>query len=83
VLAPGTWQERLWAREVEPAVYAVELTPPRPGVYYVYLQVASLGLELNNPQYSIIRAFENDAGAAAARESAAGPRRGREEAMNR
>jgi len=83
VLAPGTWQERLWAREVEPAVYAVELTPPRPGVYYVYLQVASLGLELNNPQYSIIRAFENNAGAAAAREAAAGPRRGREEAMNR
>jgi YVTN family beta-propeller protein len=76
VLAPGTWQERLWASEVEPAVYAVELTPPRPGVYYVYLQVASLGLELNNPQYSIIRAFENNTGAAPAREAAAGPGEG-------
>jgi YVTN family beta-propeller protein len=80
LLAPGTWQERQWAREVEPAVYAVELTPPRPGVYYVYLEVASLGLELNNPQYSIIRVFENNASAAAAREAAAGPG---EEEMNR
>src|SRR5206468_1820387 len=35
---PGTRQKRQVAREVEPGVYEIQLTPADPGVYYVFVQ---------------------------------------------
>ena len=55
-LAPGIWQDRPAAREVEPGVYEIEFRPPESGFYYVYLQSPSLGLTLDNPQYLILQA---------------------------
>ena len=61
-LAPGIWQQRQWAEEEGGGVYRVGFVPPRPGVYYVYLEVASLGLGLNNAQYTILRAVDGAMG---------------------
>jgi YVTN family beta-propeller protein len=52
--APGGWQRRLRAtsdddahQEAETGVYAVEWTPPRSGVYYLYAQSPTAGARLN------------------------------------
>ena len=55
-LAPGIWQKRQFARQIGEGIYEVELVPPEPGVYYVYLGSASAGLQLNNPQFLILEA---------------------------
>ena len=41
---PGNWQQRQRASEVRSGVYAVDLVPPLPGTYYLYLECVSLGL---------------------------------------
>jgi YVTN family beta-propeller protein len=46
-LAPGTWQQREDAKSVGQGVYEMSFVPPSPGVYYVFVQSASLGLEFN------------------------------------
>lgn len=55
-LAPGTWEKRQWAQEVEPGHYQVAFTPPRPGVYYVFLASRSQGLEFNQSPFLILYA---------------------------
>ena len=55
-LAPGIWQDRPAAKEVEQGLYEIEFRPPESGFYYVYLQSPSLGLTLDNPQYLILQA---------------------------
>jgi hypothetical protein len=55
-LAPGIWQKRQFARQIGEGIYEIELVPPEPGVYYVYLGSASAGLQLNNPQFLILEA---------------------------
>ena len=46
-LAPGIWQQREEAKSVGDGVYEMSFVPPDPGVYYVFVQSASLGLEFN------------------------------------
>jgi hypothetical protein len=55
-LAPGTWQNRQWAKEVSEGVYEMEFTPPQPGVYYIFLGSPSLGLAMNNNQFLVLEA---------------------------
>jgi YVTN family beta-propeller protein len=47
-LAPGIWQQREKARHIGEGVYEISFVPPRPGVYYVYFQSPSLGVQLNH-----------------------------------
>jgi hypothetical protein len=44
-LTPGIWQQRQWARSLGGGVYEARLTPPRPGIYQVFVRCPSLGLE--------------------------------------
>jgi YVTN family beta-propeller protein len=46
-LAPGIWQQRELAKSVGEGIYETSFVPPNPGVYYVFVQSASLGLEFN------------------------------------
>jgi YVTN family beta-propeller protein len=46
-LAPGIWQERQWARHVGKGLYEMSFVPPQAGVYYVYFQCPSLGVQFN------------------------------------
>ena len=46
-LAPGIWQQHEDAKSVGGGVYEMSFVPPNPGVYYVFVQSASLGLEFN------------------------------------
>lgn len=55
-LAPGIWQTRQAAREVERGVYEIEFEPPEEGFYYIYLESPSIGLKLDNPQRLILEA---------------------------
>jgi YVTN family beta-propeller protein len=47
-LAPGIWQQRELAKSEGDGVYETSFVPPKPGVYYVFVQSASLGLEFNH-----------------------------------
>jgi hypothetical protein len=53
---PGTWQQRRPLRAID-GHYELELTPPRPGLYYVWLESAALALPRHNPQVQIYEAF--------------------------
>jgi len=46
-LAPGIWQQREWARATGDGVYEMSFVPPQAGVYYVYFQCPSLGVQFN------------------------------------
>jgi hypothetical protein len=48
-LHPGSWQRRQLAVEAEAGVYAVEITPPSPGLYYLYTASPSLALQFGQP----------------------------------
>lgn len=55
-LAPGTWHSRQPAKHLGSGVYEVEMVPPRPGIYYAYLECPSLALSVNNPDYVVFYA---------------------------
>lgn len=64
-LAPGIWQKRHVATEVADGaegeagsggLYEVRFTPPRPGVYYVFVQSSSQGLAFNGSPYVTLMA---------------------------
>jgi YVTN family beta-propeller protein len=44
-LSPGIWQQRHWAKSVGEGVYEVNFVPPQSGVYYVFFQCPSLGIQ--------------------------------------
>ena len=46
-LAPGIWQQRDDAKSIGEGVYEMSFVPPNAGVYYVFVESASLGLEFN------------------------------------
>lgn len=46
-LAPGIWQEQEPAKPTGDGVYEMSFKPPQPGVYYVFYQSPSLGLQFN------------------------------------
>lgn len=55
---PGTWQQRRALRaDPQGRWYELELTPPKPGLYYVWLESAALALPRHNPQVQIYEAF--------------------------
>lgn len=49
--APGVWQRRAMAVAAPDGTYAVDVTPPSAGTYYVWLASPTAGLPLNNPQF--------------------------------
>lgn len=64
-LGPGLWQQRQQAEGQGNGVYAFSFTPPRPGLYYVFLGSASLGIELRESRYLLLTASEGSAPQAA------------------
>ena len=46
-LAPGIWQQRESATPATDGVYEMSFVPPQPGVYYIFFQSPSLGLQFN------------------------------------
>src|SRR5882724_613551 len=44
-LAPGIWERRDWARSLGDGVYEMSFVPPRAGLYYLYFQCPSLGVQ--------------------------------------
>ncbi|HEY2963664.1 MAG TPA: cytochrome D1 domain-containing protein [Pyrinomonadaceae bacterium] len=46
-LAPGIWQQREGAKPSGDGVYEMSFVPPEPGVYYIFFQSPSLGLQFN------------------------------------
>ena len=46
-LAPGIWQQRDLAKPAADGVYEMSFVPPQPGVYYIFFQSPSLGLQFN------------------------------------
>ena len=54
LLVPTTF-ERHRAKEIEPGVYAIELTPTEAGIYYVTVASNSIGLAHDNPSMLVLR----------------------------
>jgi len=46
-LAPGIWQHRELAKPAADGVYEMSFVPPQPGVYYVFFQSPTLGIQFN------------------------------------
>jgi YVTN family beta-propeller protein len=46
-LAPGIWQQRDLAKPAAGGVYEMNFVPPEPGVYYIFFQSPSLGVQFN------------------------------------
>lgn len=55
-LAPGIWQKRDWAQAVGEGIYEVRITPPQEGVYYIFLQCPSLGVQYRQLPHLILTA---------------------------
>ena len=47
-LAPGIWQQRDLAKLNNEGLYEMTFQPPQEGLYYVYVQVPSLGVKYNS-----------------------------------
>jgi YVTN family beta-propeller protein len=61
-LAPGIWQHREWAKPLGNGVYEMIFVPPQAGVYYVFFQSPSLGLQFNQlPNFNLQATKEDDA----------------------
>ena len=46
-LAPGIWHQRELAKPATDGVYEMSFVPPQPGVYYIFFQSPSLGIQFN------------------------------------
>jgi YVTN family beta-propeller protein len=60
-LAPGIWQQRNSATPAASGVYEMNFVPPQAGVYYVFFQCPSLGVQLNQLQHWTIEIKERRA----------------------
>lgn len=60
LLAPGLWRQRDVARPLGGGVYEVELSAPRPGVYYVSVGCPSLGVRYDQLPNLILHATGED-----------------------
>jgi YVTN family beta-propeller protein len=67
-LAPGIWQQRDWAQSVGEGVYEVSVTPPREGVYYIFFQCPSLGIQYRQLPHLIRTASRQSPASGAAME---------------
>ena len=59
-LMPNTWHKRHVASPKDDGIYLLDFAPPRPGLYYIYLQCLSRGLGFNNNQYLVLEALDQD-----------------------
>lgn len=59
-LAPGIWQHRDWAKSLGDGVYELSFVPPQAGVYYVFFQAPSLGVQFNQVPTLHLRATKDD-----------------------
>ncbi|HEY9282803.1 MAG TPA: cytochrome D1 domain-containing protein [Pyrinomonadaceae bacterium] len=55
-LAPGTWQQRDWARDAGQGVYELSVKPPEEGVYMVFIEVPSQGIAFRQLPYLTLEA---------------------------
>lgn len=55
-LSPGVWQQRQWASETAPGTYEIHFKPAEPGVYFVFLEVASAGLPYQKSPFLVLSA---------------------------
>ena len=63
LLVPTSY-ERYPAKEIEPGVYAVELSPAEPGICYITVASAAIGLTYDNPNMLIMRVLPANDGRA-------------------
>ncbi|HEV8492998.1 MAG TPA: cytochrome D1 domain-containing protein [Candidatus Angelobacter sp.] len=61
-LAPGTRQQRRWAKPLEDGLYESEFTVPEPGAYYIFWECPSLGVLYNQVPPLIMMAAKPAAG---------------------
>ncbi|MEW6208865.1 MAG: YncE family protein [Acidobacteriota bacterium] len=57
-LAPGIWQNRQWLRSTGEGIYEITFSPPKSGVYYVFVQCPSLNVRYNQLPHIILEAKE-------------------------
>jgi YVTN family beta-propeller protein len=57
-LVPGIWQQRHWAKDLGEGLYEVRFQPPEPGLYYVFLEVASAGMPFQKNPFLVLQAEE-------------------------
>ena len=55
-LAPGIWQQRDWATAIGDGFYEINFVPPQEGVYYIFFQCPSLGLQYRHLPRLILQA---------------------------
>ena len=72
-LSPGIWQKRHWARPTGDGVYEVAFTPPRSGIYFVFLQCPSLGLSSRQLPRLILEASKPEEVSTASSSDVLGP----------
>lgn len=59
-LAPGIWQQRDLAKPLGNGLYEINFVPPRAGVYYIYFNSRSLGVDFNQLPKVTIQATKRD-----------------------
>ncbi|HVF57404.1 MAG TPA: cytochrome D1 domain-containing protein [Pyrinomonadaceae bacterium] len=64
-LAPGIWQKRDFAQPVGEGVYELNITAPQPGVYMVFVESRSQGVQFRDLPYLTLQASDTPAPAAA------------------
>jgi DNA-binding beta-propeller fold protein YncE len=59
-LAPGVWHKRHAAHDRNDGIYAVDFTPPRPGVFYVSIESPTAHLAMNNARPIVLSCTDNN-----------------------
>jgi hypothetical protein len=57
-LAPGIWQQRELAQPLGNGLYEINFVPPQAGVYYIFFNSRSLGIEFNQLPKLTIQAIK-------------------------
>jgi YVTN family beta-propeller protein len=58
-LAPGIWQQRDWAKPVGDGIYEFDFVPPQAGIYYIFFQCPSLGVQFTQAPHFTLQALKN------------------------
>lgn len=58
-LAPGQWRQEVAARKVSPRTFEAEITPPRPGAYYIYVRSPSRGWNWHQLPFTTVTVTES------------------------
>ena len=72
LLAPGTWQRRDLAKSLGHGVYEINLNVPQSGVYMVFVESASMGVQFRDMPYLMLQATVGKTGATSGQANAAG-----------